>query len=252
MVKHESPYLSSIGRGTMVADGLSILNADFSSTSFKVSRTSIGPHNFLGNGIAYPSQGRTGENCLLATKVLVPIDGKIREGVGLLGSPSFEIPRSVQRDATFDHLKSELPSRLAAKNRYNLRTMGVALVVRWGYLFGVTLLAMAMAHYYRPYGAIAVAVDLVLTTLFTTAYFVLMERGITRFRGLRPQFCSIYDPVLLVARALLETRYREFAQHDVRRHALQEPRSRGRWACGSAEGSSTTAARDREDTRRHR
>jgi non-ribosomal peptide synthetase-like protein len=193
-VKHESPYLSTIGRGTMVADGLSILNADFSSTSFKVSRASIGPHNFVGNHIAYPSQGRTGENCLLATKVLVPIDGQIREGVGLLGSPSFEIPRSVERDSTFDHLKSELPSRLAAKNRYNLRTMGVALMARWGYLFGVTLLAMAMAHYYRPYGATAVAVDLVLTTLFTTAYFVLVERGVTRFRGLRPQFCSIYEP----------------------------------------------------------
>jgi non-ribosomal peptide synthetase-like protein len=194
VVKHESPYLSSIGRGTMVADGLSIMNADFSSTSFTVSRTSIGPHNFLGNGIAYPAQGRTGENCLLATKVLVPIDGKIREGVGLLGSPSFEIPRSVERDSTFDHLKSELPSRLAAKNRYNLRTMGVALLVRWGYVFGATLLGMAMGHYYRPHGAGAMAGWLVLMTLFTTGYFVLVERGITRFRGLRPQFCSIYDP----------------------------------------------------------
>ena len=56
----------------MVADGLSIINADFSSTSFRVSRASIGPHNFLGNHIAYPSQGKTGDNCLLATKVMVP------------------------------------------------------------------------------------------------------------------------------------------------------------------------------------
>ena len=30
MVKHENPYLSVIGSGTMVADGLSIINADFS------------------------------------------------------------------------------------------------------------------------------------------------------------------------------------------------------------------------------
>ena len=42
-VKHETPYLSSVGSGTMVADGLSIINADFSSTSFRVSRASIGP-----------------------------------------------------------------------------------------------------------------------------------------------------------------------------------------------------------------
>ena len=84
-VTHETPYLASIGSGTMVADGLSIINADFSSTSFRVSRASIGPHNFLGNDIAYPAGGRTGDNCLLATKVMVPIDGQVREDVGLAG-----------------------------------------------------------------------------------------------------------------------------------------------------------------------
>ena len=52
-----------------------------------------------------PPRGRTGDNCLLATKVMVPVDGEVREGVGLLGSPSFEIPRSVQRDSRFDHLQ---------------------------------------------------------------------------------------------------------------------------------------------------
>ena len=35
---------------------------------------------------------------------MVPLDGKIRENVGLLGSPCFEIPRSVSRDHQFDHL----------------------------------------------------------------------------------------------------------------------------------------------------
>ena len=58
MVKHDNPYLSTIGRGTMVADGLSIINADFSSTSFCVSQVTIGPHNFLGNSIAYPAAGQ--------------------------------------------------------------------------------------------------------------------------------------------------------------------------------------------------
>ncbi|MGH3990246.1 MAG: Pls/PosA family non-ribosomal peptide synthetase, partial [Pseudonocardiaceae bacterium] len=94
-VKHETPYLSTVGSGTMVSDGLSFINAHFSSTSFRVSRASIGPRSFLGNNIVYPSQGKTGDNCLLATKVMVPIDGQLREGVGLLGSPPFEIPRSV-------------------------------------------------------------------------------------------------------------------------------------------------------------
>ena len=150
MVKHDNPYLSTIGRGTMVADGLSIINADFSSTSFCVSQVTIGPHNFLGNSIAYPAQGKTGANCLLATKVLVPIDGKVRENVGLLGSPSFEIPRTVERDSSFDHLiaRDGLRKRLAAKNRHNIVTMGLYLFVRWLFFFAVTLVAGAVADLY--------------------------------------------------------------------------------------------------------
>ncbi|MGZ6869952.1 MAG: Pls/PosA family non-ribosomal peptide synthetase, partial [Frankiaceae bacterium] len=196
VVKHETPFLSSVGRGTMVADGLSIMNADFSSTSFRVSRASIGPHNFLGNHIAYPAGARIGDNCLLATKVMVPIDGEVREGVGLLGSPSFEIPRSVERDSTFDHLKSgdALRRRLTAKNKHNLRSMGLALLLRWIHLFGITLLVLATRDFYQRFGWAAVAAVEILTMVFTTAYFVLIERGVARFRALRPQFCSIYDP----------------------------------------------------------
>jgi len=40
----------------------------------------------------------------------------------LLGAPCFEIPRSVERDSRFDHLRTgeALRRGLAAKNRYNL------------------------------------------------------------------------------------------------------------------------------------
>ncbi len=195
-LKHETPYLSSVGSGTVVADGLSIINADFSSTSFRVSRASIGRHNFLGNKIAYPSQGRTGDNCLLATKVMVPVDGEVREGVGLLGSPSFEIPRSVERDNRFDHLRSgdELRRRLAAKNRHNAVTMGLYLLVRWIYLFGITLLALGAADLYASFGASVIALGYFLILLFSVVYFVLVERAVTVFQALSPQFCSIYEP----------------------------------------------------------
>ncbi|MFG2827019.1 Pls/PosA family non-ribosomal peptide synthetase [Streptomyces sp. NPDC048434] len=194
-VKHETPYLSSVGSGTMVADGLSINNADFSSTAFRVSRTSIGPRNFLGNRIAYPSRGRTGDNCLLATKVMVPVDGNIREGVGLLGSPSFEIPRSVQRDSSFDGLKSEeqLRRRLPAKNRHNAATMGWYLLVRWIYFFLVTLLVSVAADLYAVFGAAAIALANVLVVLFSAVYYVLIERAVTAFHPTGPLFCSIYD-----------------------------------------------------------
>ncbi|MFF9349259.1 Pls/PosA family non-ribosomal peptide synthetase [Streptomyces sp. NPDC014734] len=194
-VQHETPFLCSVGSGTMVADGLSIINADYSSTSFRVSRASIGSHNFLGNNIAYPSGARTGENCLLATKVMVPLEGEVREGVGLLGSPCFEIPRSVDRDSRFDHLRAgdELRRNLAAKNRYNIRSMIFFLLVRWLHFFVLTMLGLA-AEFYDSYGYVLIAAFLVLSLGFTVVYFVLVERGIAAFRALRPQVCSIYAP----------------------------------------------------------
>jgi non-ribosomal peptide synthetase-like protein len=196
VMKHDTPYLISIGRGTMVCDALSIINADFSSTSFRVSRVSIGAHNFLGNDLAFPAGARTGDNCLLATKVMVPLDGEIREGVGLLGSPCFEIPRSVERDSQFDHLRTgdELRKRLAAKNRYNIRTMCLFLFIRWLHTLVLTALGLASVNLSDTGGPVMVAADLTFSLVFGALYFVLVERIITGFRPLQPQFCSIYDP----------------------------------------------------------
>jgi non-ribosomal peptide synthetase-like protein len=195
-VAHETPFLSSIGTGTMVADGLSLMNAEFSSTSFRVSRVSIGAHNFVGNNIAYPPGGRTGENCLLATKTMIPLDGKIREGVGLLGSPCFEIPRTVERDTRFDHLRTgeELRRRLSAKNRYNIRTMGVFLFSRWVHVFLIAVLGLAAADSYGGYAQMLLAAFFALSILVTPLYYVLVERALRRFRLLQPRYCSIYDP----------------------------------------------------------
>ena len=193
-VKHENPFLSVVGRGTMVADGLSFINADFSSTSFRVSRTSVGARSFLGNNIAYPSQSRVGDNCLLATKVMVPIDGKVRENVGLLGSPSFEIPRTVDRDHGFDlDSQDELHRRLVAKNRHNIATMGLYLLVRWVYAFVVTLVGLATADLYASFGAAVIALANVSLLLFTVVYWVLVERSVRSLLALKPRGCSIYD-----------------------------------------------------------
>ncbi|MCH5672419.1 Pls/PosA family non-ribosomal peptide synthetase [Streptomyces gilvus] len=198
-VRHETPYLATVGSGTMVADGLSVVNADFSGTSFRVSRATIGGRNFLGNNIAYPSGGRTGENCLLATKVMVPLDGEIREGVGLLGSPCFEIPRSVERDSRFDHLRegAELRRRLALKNRFNLRSMGLFLFLRWLDWFVLGVIGFAAFDLYGSHGTVGgllIGASLIVGLAFSTAYYVLVERLIGRFRPLAPKLCSIYDP----------------------------------------------------------
>jgi non-ribosomal peptide synthetase-like protein len=195
-VAHESPYLSTVGSGTMVADGLSIMNAEFSSTSFRVSRVSIGRDNFLGNHIAYPPGGRTGDNCLLATKVMIPLDGKIRQGVGLLGSPPFEIPRSVERDSKFDHLRTEdeLHRHLAAKNRYDVRSMGVYLFARWLHVFLITTIGLAAVDFYDVLSHVVMAAFLVLNVVVSALFFILVERCFTAFRPLQPKYCSIYDP----------------------------------------------------------
>ncbi|MEU5082069.1 MULTISPECIES: Pls/PosA family non-ribosomal peptide synthetase [Streptomyces] len=194
-VQHETPTLVTVGTGTMVADGLSVVNAEYSGTSFRLSRVTIGPRNFLGNNIAYPVGGRTGENCLLATKVLVPLDGEVRTNVGLLGSPPFEIPRSVDRDARFDHLRTgeELRRHLSAKNRYNLLSMTLMLFARWLHVFLLTLFGLVSVELYGVAGQVVIALFLALTLLMTTAYYVLVERCMTRFRALTPQLCSIYD-----------------------------------------------------------
>jgi non-ribosomal peptide synthetase-like protein len=194
-VKHENPYTSHVGSGTMVADGLSVVSADYSSSSFRVCEVFIGRDNFLGNHIAYPSRGRTGDNCLLATKVMVPIDGEVRQGVGLLGSPSFEIPRTVERDHKFDDRREagELRRGLAAKNRHNVATMVLFLLVYWLHVVGLTLLAAVLAVFYRPLGVLAVGLSIVAGMLFTVVYFVLVERAVQLFRPIRPLYCSIYD-----------------------------------------------------------
>ena len=197
-VKHESPYLSSIGSGTMVADALSMMNAEFSSTTFRLSQTSIGERNYLGNGIAYPPRGKTGDNCLLATKVMVPVSGKVRENVGLLGSPPFEIPRSVERDSSFDYLRhgEEFRRRLAAKNRHNFVTILWCLAARWFFVFLLTVLMGVAGDFYALLGAAAIVLELVLAAVLGIAYWILVERIVTGFKPLPVLFCSIYEPAM--------------------------------------------------------
>src|SRR5207302_8140476 len=175
------------------ADGLALINDEVSSTSFSVSRVSVGPRNFVGNNVTYPAGGKTGDNCLLATKVMVPLDGRIHEGVGLLGSPCFEIPRSVDRDSRFDHLRTgdELRRGLAAKNRYNIRTIGIFLFTRWLGVFLVTVLDLAALDLYGAFANVAMAALFALSLVVSAVYFSLVERGVEAFGPPPPTICSI-------------------------------------------------------------
>jgi acetyltransferase-like isoleucine patch superfamily enzyme len=172
------------------------MNAEVSNTSFRLRRADLGGRNFLGNNIAYPPGARTGENCLLATKVMVPIDGEVRHGVGLLGSPAFEIPRTVERDRAFDDLKQgyEHRRRLLAKNRHNTATVVLFLLAQLVNLHVLATMGMVALDLYFEHGFWVVPVAAVAGLTFSIGFQILLERAVMSFRAMSPQFCSIYDP----------------------------------------------------------
>jgi non-ribosomal peptide synthetase-like protein len=193
---HDSPHLTTIGTGTLVSDGLFAINAEFSNTSFRVDRVVIGGHNFLGNNIAFPAGARTGSNVLLATKVMVPTDGPIRENTGLLGSPPFEIPRTNPAHSKFEILDNPglIRRQLTRKTRYNTRTLALIIAART-IQFIITAQAIAIAYVFYPqHHILATTAALLAMTLITAVYPLLAERAITGFRQLQPQHCTIYDP----------------------------------------------------------
>ncbi|GIU56736.1 hypothetical protein NicSoilC12_24850 [Arthrobacter sp. NicSoilC12] len=194
--KHDSPFLSTIGSGTMIADGVSFMNTDFSATSFKVSRAAIGEHNFLGNAVLFPAGARTGDNCLLATKVMVPLDGPLRHDVGLLGSPPFEIPRSVLRDALPEEYSKRAHFRrnLAAKNRYNLRTMALLMLVRWLNISLAMIIMFAALELSDQFSFLALSAAFVLMLVVGLLVPIGIEHLGRGLKPLQPQLCSIYNP----------------------------------------------------------
>jgi non-ribosomal peptide synthetase-like protein len=99
--RHDIPTLCDIGSGTMVSDGLVMINAPMSSSSFRVSKVKIGEHNYLGNKLYYRPMARPARTTCSGPR---SASGRrpVRENVGLLGS-GFEIPRAVERDQTSDH-----------------------------------------------------------------------------------------------------------------------------------------------------
>ena len=155
----------------------------------------IGAHSFLGNAITYPAGGKSGDNCLVGTKTLVPIDGPVRDNVGLLGSPPFEIPRSTQRDSRLDLSRAEFRTPPRREEPAQHRHHGLFLLARWLRLYVLLLIGVGAVnlrrrarrsgdrrgHRWPP-------------PSFTLAYAVLIERMATGFRPLHPQFCSIYEP----------------------------------------------------------
>ncbi len=192
---HDNPHLCTFGTGTMAADGLSMSNIQMSSSSFKVNRTTIGADNYIGNDIHYPPDGKTGKNCLLATKVMIPIDGDIRENVGLLGSPCFEIPRIVDRDRDLSSFSDESvrQQRLHKKNVHNLNTALSFLFWYWLYTFLAVVIGTAAVSQFSSLGLFSFVAAFILFTFLHISYFITIERASMAQAKLKPQIASIYD-----------------------------------------------------------
>ena len=194
MQQHDNPLLCHIGTGTMVSDGLTMMNAQMSTSSFKVSKTVIGDHNYLGNAIFFPSDSRTGNNCLLATKVMIPVDGQVRENVGLLGSPCFEIPRSTLNDQQMSDVDDDLRNReLRNKNAHNIRTMGIWLLSKWLFANIALFLSLTTTMLYNYFGMAALAGGAVVGFAVMIGFFVGLEWLSLGFKRLQPMMSTVYD-----------------------------------------------------------
>jgi non-ribosomal peptide synthetase-like protein len=193
--RHDNPLLCDIGSGTMVSDGLTMLNMSMSSTAFKISKVTIGEQNYFGNNIFYPAASKTGANCLLGTKVMVPIDGLVRENIGLLGSPCFEIPRVVERDkaAKLAIDAKTFQQQLSAKNRYNLVTILGVFAANWLLLFIMLLVGFSAFSLTDDHGVLFIFSLWALLSLLAIAWYGLIERTSLGFGSLTPQLVSMYD-----------------------------------------------------------
>ncbi|MGI9622359.1 MAG: Pls/PosA family non-ribosomal peptide synthetase, partial [Acidimicrobiales bacterium] len=194
-VRHDNPRLISVGPGTMAADDLVMVNADYSASSFRLGQVEIGARSFFGNTIIYPSQAKTTENCLLASKVMVPLEGPERTDVGFLGSPSFEIPRMVFRDREFEALRrsDDFPRLLADKNKHNLGSMAWFLLARFVGLLGLVAIAFGVGEVLDRLGPFGVFAGILAAAVVAPAYRVFVDRASIRFGRLQPTHCSIYD-----------------------------------------------------------
>ncbi|MFA9443291.1 MAG: Pls/PosA family non-ribosomal peptide synthetase, partial [Hyphomicrobium sp.] len=193
--RHDNPFLCSVGSGTMVSDGLTMTNAVMSSSSFKLSEVKLGEKNYIGNRVHYPAGGKTGANCLLGTKVMVPIDGPIRENIGLLGSPPFEIPRVVDRDKlAVGMLEGEARrQRIAKKVWHNSVTIVAFLLCHWLHFFVLLFAGYVGLLYYPVFGIWSLFAFSILASLFSIGFFSFVEHGSLGFKKLQPRLVSMYD-----------------------------------------------------------
>ncbi len=191
----DNPFLCSVGANTVASDALQLGNLTMSSRAFRLGRCRIGESNFLGTRIYVPPGARTGDNVLFATKVMAPIDGPVRENVGLLGSPAFEIPRASTRDLAMLAAvgSKERKRQLVRKTWFNLASMAGLIASRWLIVFLSVYVFGWTAAVYGVNDIVAMTVAAGVLVVLSGAAFILIERASLGFGRLKPEIVTIYD-----------------------------------------------------------
>jgi len=192
----DNPFLCSVGADTVASDTLWLGNLTMSAHGFRLGACRIGERNFLGTSVHVPPGVRTGENVLFGTKVMAPIDGPVRENVGLLGSPAFEIPRAASRDLEMLAAigPEERSRRLRRKTLLNVASIAGLLASRWLVAFVGVYAFIWTAAVYGSNNVPAMVLAAGVALMLSLAVFVLIERLSIGFRRLTPEIATVYDP----------------------------------------------------------
>src|SRR5256714_14548307 len=125
---------------------------------------------------------------------MIPVDGLVRENVGLLGSPCFEIPRAVERDQNLKTMDAEtLRERIRAKTRYNIGTIAGFLATAWLSLFVVLYSLFVAARYFPLHGLASILAFAAFAFVTGILWFAFLEKASLGFKKLTPKIVSMYD-----------------------------------------------------------
>lgn len=198
--KHHSPFLCSFEGKTMVSDGLAIINQETVHGAFILRRINFKRDTFMGNNLHIPASAEPGENCLIATKAALPPSGQLGNGVGILGSPAFPIPRIVERDKRYATPldPQQLPISLRRKLKANLAGIALYLLRNW-VLAGLSLVFLERTFHLThglpiPAEAGALSLAAVAALFGSTFVGVFFERLALGFGVLKPYEASLYNP----------------------------------------------------------
>jgi non-ribosomal peptide synthetase-like protein len=195
--RHDNPFLCNIGSGTMVSDGLSMINTHMSATSFQLAEAKIGEHNYLGNDIFYPPNGKTGVERAARHQ---DHDPDRRRGarehrparLARVRNPAHGRPRPRHERLV---RRGDAPRPAAPEESLQLQvTALIFLAARWMSFFAALVLWMAALAYYDRFGVLALFAATVAIAGASIVMFVLLERASLAFKRLEPKIASIYDP----------------------------------------------------------